>query len=766
MSRLVTEGPTRYSQNAFRLLSLPVTATGSEIQLRADEICVRAKMGQPCDYLYDFAWMGPLDRTEESIRDALHRLSDPVQRTREELAWFRVWGSHDEEALGRLRKNDKAGASRIWESRQEAGDEASIIATFNRAILTHSAAIGEELLLSRDLGSLVQLDADEAHWKNWRLALETWHNLIKDAQFWTLLKCIAKTRSDARLVDSTIEELRHDLLGEVLHPSFAFLRQALEGHDVARAKRHAETIRQASLPEESFRPWFAESLRRYTEALREACEATIQALREQRIEEVEASTIKPKCLQIYQTLRDRSQEALALGALLDAENHTDFAVERDRYGATLRQLAIPMANGGQAYADAMELVEEALRWAVSPSAQAQLKEDRDTLERLLAASGQQMASDGKAEQVGAGSGAQADKAPAHDQEKKGLQALEIKLSSKGRYSYHGVCCCCLAGTSELGTVEGQRTEYQVIRNITHTLKITLPFCKECQIHAQRETNRSIWWWVIVIAVGLCSMLLLDVPGATWLLPASLTFLANGIVVLCLNKWLPRISITSPHVSRRMAAQMHSLEGDSFVLRFLNLQFGNIFLEGNRSIVLEHALIKPKRGVLNSLRMFNNRHGLATSLIAGFFALVSFAVMESEAPAQRSVASPRVRSTPQLSSRRSISDLESVSQALDRERAVFETAQQAFERDVSRLGGIRQQIETLATQINAIDAVYNIQALPENVYYQRLQLVTQHNALVDQHETLAAELIRRKEALESQRLSFNEKVQNYNQRVSR
>ena len=759
MSQLAAEAPTRYSQNAFRILSLPVTASGSEIQLRADEICVRVKMGQACQYPYDFAWMGPLERTEESARDALHRLSDPIQRTREELAWFWVWGPQDEEALARLRKNDKAGALRIWESQKGAGGEASIVAAFNQTILRHSAVIGEELLLLSDLGSLVQLDSDEAHWKSWRLTLEGWYALIQEEQFWSLLKCIAKTRGDARLLDSTIEELRGDLLGEMLRPSLVFLQQALQGHDVARAKRHAEAIRQAGLPEESFRPWFAESLRQHIEALREACEATIQALREQRVEELEASAIGPRCLQLYQTLRDRSQEALALGELLDAENHTEFAVERDRYGETLRQLAIPMANGGRAYADAMRLVDEALRWAVSPSTQSQLKEDRKTLEGLQATIGQQQkSSEETAERAKSGPvGGQADKAPAQDQDKKGPQALEIKLSSKGRYSYRGACCCCLAGTSDLGTVQGQRSEYQVVRNVTHTLKINVPFCKECQTHASRETNRSIWWWAAVIIAGISSMLLLDIPGATWLLPASLAFLVNGIVVLCLNKWLPQMPIVSPHVSRRMAVEMPSLEEDSFVLRFLNVSFGYLFLEGNRSIVLEQTLIKPQKRFFDSLKMFNNRHGLATSLIAGFFLLASLAALPS--PTQTDRRYRRVPSQPQY--RQVFSQREVVGQALDRERAAFASEQQVFERDAERLEEIRQQVDTLAAQINAIDRMYNVDALPEEVYNQRLPLVVQHNALVEEHEQLRVELVNREENLEARRLSFNAKVEAYN-----
>jgi len=766
MSRLAAEAPIRYSQNAFRILSLPVTASGPEIQLRADEICVRVKMGETCQYLYDFAWMGPLERTEESVRDALHRLSDPIQRTREELAWFWVWGPQDEEALARLRRNDKAGALRIWESRRGAGGEASIVAAFNQVILTHSAVIGEELLLLSDLGSLIQLDSDEAHWKSWRLTLEGWYALIQEEQFWMLLKCVAKARSDARLVDSTIEELRNNLLGEVLQPSLVFLQQALQGREVARAKRHAEAIRQAHLPEESFKPWFAESLRPYADTLREACEAAIQALREQRVEELEPSAVRPTCLQLYQQLRDRTLEALALGELLDAENHTEFAVERDRYGETLRQIAIPMANGGHAYADAMRLTEEALRWAVSPSAQARLKEDQKTLGELLGATEQrQEASEATAAspEAGAPVGPQAGRASAPEQDKKTPQVLDVKLNAQGRYSYHGICCCCLAKTNDVETVQGRRSEYQVIRNVTHTLRVTLPFCKTCQGHAGEEAKRTIWWWVVTAGVALLSFLTLDIPGANWLLPTTLVFLSNGITVLCLNRWLPRKLIVIPHVSRSIPVQMRLLEEDSFVLRFRNVQFGHIFLEGNRAIVLEQTVMELPKSFLNILQAFNDRHGLATSVIAGFFLLASLAVLPSatqtEHRYQSSTSSP-------LQGRQVFSQREVVGQALDRERAAFASEQQVFERDAERLEDIRQQVDTLAAQINAIDRMYNVDALPEEIYNQRLPLVVQHNALVEEHEQLRVELVNRAENLEARRLSFNAKIEAYNKGMRR
>ena len=85
-----------------------MAASSPEIQLRADEICVRGKLGKTCRYEYDFPWMGPLDRSEEAVRDAAQRLSDPLRRMREELGWFWVWGQTDQDALARLSKNNLA----------------------------------------------------------------------------------------------------------------------------------------------------------------------------------------------------------------------------------------------------------------------------------------------------------------------------------------------------------------------------------------------------------------------------------------------------------------------------------------------------------------------------------------------------------------------------------------------------------------------------------------------------------------------------------
>ena len=104
----------RYQNNAFRILGLLPTATLAEITSRANEIKVKKSLGASVNYEYDFSWMGPLDRSEESVIHALQRLEDPVMRLKEEMFWFWACGETDLRAINYLVQNRRQLAHDLW----------------------------------------------------------------------------------------------------------------------------------------------------------------------------------------------------------------------------------------------------------------------------------------------------------------------------------------------------------------------------------------------------------------------------------------------------------------------------------------------------------------------------------------------------------------------------------------------------------------------------------------------------------------------------
>jgi hypothetical protein len=79
------------ARGAFRALGLGATAARGEVFDAASSVRLALKLGVRKTFESDAAWLlGPAAREESDVRDAVGRLTEPVQRARERLFWFRT----------------------------------------------------------------------------------------------------------------------------------------------------------------------------------------------------------------------------------------------------------------------------------------------------------------------------------------------------------------------------------------------------------------------------------------------------------------------------------------------------------------------------------------------------------------------------------------------------------------------------------------------------------------------------------------------------
>lgn len=103
-----------FSENAFRLLGLPVTATKREIIRRFEDMQTLMKIGHEPHYDTDLSWIIEINRNEETIIKALHLLENPKTRILHFLSWFWLIDEHDFNAINALNNKDVSGAILIW----------------------------------------------------------------------------------------------------------------------------------------------------------------------------------------------------------------------------------------------------------------------------------------------------------------------------------------------------------------------------------------------------------------------------------------------------------------------------------------------------------------------------------------------------------------------------------------------------------------------------------------------------------------------------
>src|SRR5215211_4234690 len=82
------------ARDAFRVLGLAASAGQGEVFEAASGLRLALKVGVRKTFEGDAAWLGEVARKESDVRDAVGRLSEPVQRARERLYWFHLPAPH------------------------------------------------------------------------------------------------------------------------------------------------------------------------------------------------------------------------------------------------------------------------------------------------------------------------------------------------------------------------------------------------------------------------------------------------------------------------------------------------------------------------------------------------------------------------------------------------------------------------------------------------------------------------------------------------
>lgn len=159
--------------NAYHILGLDTSATQRDIQKRAKEIVKFLQIDDVPEYDLDLGVFEDF-RTENSVKEAIQKLTSPKKQIRDYFFWFRIEDDIDQQAVGILRKNDPEGAIRVWEHHAEGETAKALFYKKNLAILYCI------LLFKED---------NKRYLKE---SLRLWNELVTSAKFWSTFTKIYK----------------------------------------------------------------------------------------------------------------------------------------------------------------------------------------------------------------------------------------------------------------------------------------------------------------------------------------------------------------------------------------------------------------------------------------------------------------------------------------------------------------------------------------------------------------------------------------------
>jgi hypothetical protein len=246
------------ARDAFRVLGLGAGASRSEVFDAAASLRLALKVGVRKTFEWDAAWLGEVARKESDVRDAVGRLSEPVQRARERLYWFHLpvppapvsTVAELTAAVEELLKRVPVQSFNSVEADEKEGA---------RLADAEAAALHDAALLA--LAGVVRLDPALHEGEAWAGALRLWRRLFECEEFWSLLVALdLKGDYEQPVTFGEVAGLRRAAPRVVYAHVAGRARDAVVRGELRAAVRALELLRAAGLPATLLREYEEETV--------------------------------------------------------------------------------------------------------------------------------------------------------------------------------------------------------------------------------------------------------------------------------------------------------------------------------------------------------------------------------------------------------------------------------------------------------------------------------------------------------------------------
>jgi hypothetical protein len=246
------------ARDAFRVLGLAARASQGEVFDAASGLRLALKVGVRKTFEGDAAWLGEVARRESDVRDAVGRLSEPVQRARERLFWFQLPAPAAQvSTVAQLTAAVEELLKRVPVEpfRPSGADEVQGAPLADGA----AAALHDAALLA--LAGVVRLDPSLHEAEAWARAFQLWRRLLAREEFWSLLVAAdLKGDYEQSVTFGEVAGLRRAAPRVVYAHAAGRARDAAARGELREAARALELLRGAGLPATLLREYEEETV--------------------------------------------------------------------------------------------------------------------------------------------------------------------------------------------------------------------------------------------------------------------------------------------------------------------------------------------------------------------------------------------------------------------------------------------------------------------------------------------------------------------------
>ncbi len=335
--------------NGYHVLGLDTSASQKDIVKRANSLTKFIQIDDVPQYDLD---LGIFDnfRTEDSVKEAVQKLTSPKKQIRDYFFWFNIADSVDEQALGILRKKDLEGAIKVWEYHSQDDSTKTLFYKKNLAVLYC-------ILLFKE---------NNVHYLN--SSLKIWNAIVNSAKFWDAFSKIYKLNDELNVDQEVIDEFRRQVNGYI-SDIYTELSGIHKNKEFIAAFSRIFGLQGQKVEKEVLNPIY------------KTINETIEKLGQIKISEGGSMdvVVKEKIKELISTAQ------LEFNKIIDLElyDSTQVQIIRDHFAESMRSVVIDIHNKLNDYALAKRLIEVAIEFCGTPGEKGKLTDERGLIQKHL-----------------------------------------------------------------------------------------------------------------------------------------------------------------------------------------------------------------------------------------------------------------------------------------------------------------------------------------------------------------------------------------------
>lgn len=336
------------SGNAYRVLGLDSSASQKDISRRSKEIINLLKIDDVPEYDIDMNLVS-LERTEESVKNALQNLSSPTRRIQDYFFWFQIADSEDEKALEYISSNKPEQALSIW--RRKDGETAKgYVAKRNLAIL-------ESLLLLSSGNSDYTVTS-----------LGFWKEIISTDKFWASFIKVYELNDEVGTSDKVFDDFKQNAV-QLLADLYADIADEQKDNDIMLEFSKVFAVKGARIQKDVLNPVF-ESIHTASERLE-----NLNISEDKQITEEEIAELK----RLINGLRKDFEKLKSVGLYDDSQARA----MRDTAATAIRAVTFDLYVNLNESSKSMSLLKVAIEICGTAPLRSKLEDDMKDLKRSI-----------------------------------------------------------------------------------------------------------------------------------------------------------------------------------------------------------------------------------------------------------------------------------------------------------------------------------------------------------------------------------------------